>query len=258
MTNNSFYLDFNVTGADRKRLVQALAEFTGADAKYLGAPSFAYEIDTFTVDRNGVVSFAERPASEEIEGLLSTLADAGFVSIESNLGCEDEEDGEEPEPEVTTGLTITIPRDTLGEGAIDNLQRLVESKGNLLRKAIGTEQLPVEVTDELVSFPWFPGEPTADEVKAYTHLVSAMCEMARNQKRITAKEKDTDNEKYAFRCFLLRLGFIGEESKTDRKILLRNLTGSSAFKSGARKEAATEGDSAPVSAAGEEVGEQCE
>ena len=94
MTNNSYYLDFNVTGAERKRLVQALSEYTGADFKYLGAPSFAYEVDTFTVDRNGVVSFEERMESEDIEALLETLADAGFVSQVSNLGCEDEEDGD--------------------------------------------------------------------------------------------------------------------------------------------------------------------
>jgi hypothetical protein len=56
--------------------------------------------------------------------------------------------------------------------------------------------------------------------------------MARNAKRVTATEKEVDNEKYAFRCFLLRLGFIGAEYKTERKILLKNLTGSSAFKNG--------------------------
>ena len=60
--------------------------------------------------------------------------------------------------------------------------------------------------------------------------------MARTQKRITAKEKEVDNEKYAFRCFLLRLGFIGAEYKAERKILLRNLSGSSAFKGGNPKE----------------------
>ena len=69
--------------------------------------------------------------------------------------------------------------------------------------------------------------------------------MAKTQKRVTAKEKDVDNEKYTFRCFLLRLGFIGAEYKEDRKILLRNLSGSSAFKaSTAAKENATGGDAA--------------
>lgn len=60
--------------------------------------------------------------------------------------------------------------------------------------------------------------------------------MARAQKRVTAKEKIVDNEKYAFRCFLLRLGMIGSAYKESRKILMQNLTGSSAFKSGHRKE----------------------
>ena len=54
--------------------------------------------------------------------------------------------------------------------------------------------------------------------------------MAKNQNRITAIEKEVENEKYAFRCFLLRLGFIGEQYKKERKILLQNLSGSAAFK----------------------------
>lgn len=50
----------------------------------------------------------------------------------------------------------------------------------------------------------------------------------------TRKIKEETNMKieYAFRCFLLRLGFIGSEYKKERKILLKNLTGSSAFKNG--------------------------
>lgn len=259
MTNNSYHLDFNVTGADRKRLVQALAEYAGADSKYLGAPSFAYEVDTFTVDRNGVVSFAERIASEEIEGLLATLADAGFVSQVSNLGCEDEESDDEPltsataaengatdeepsnDPTATEnaaqgescGLTVKMPLDKV---AVGTLTKLLEVKGCLIRKALGISALPIEIGEKWVSFPWFSDALDSDEVKAYTHLIAALCEMTRNQKRITATEKEVDNEKYAFRCFLLRLGFIGSEYKTERKILLRNLTGSSAFKAPKEKE----------------------
>ena len=93
------------------------------------------------------------------------------------------------------------------------------------------DKLPIEVTDSAVKFPWF-SECGADERKAYTHFISALCDLAANAKRVTAKEKETDNDKYAFRCFLLRLGFIGAEYKAERKILLRNLTGSSAFRLG--------------------------
>ena len=94
----------------------------------------------------------------------------------------------------------------------------------------------MEVTEEKVSFPWFSEMPTPEELSAYEMFICKLCEMAGNQKRITAREKTVDNEKYAFRCFLLRLGFIGAEHKQTRKILLRNLTGSSAFKDSQPKE----------------------
>jgi hypothetical protein len=73
--------------------------------------------------------------------------------------------------------------------------------------------------------------PEPDEVDAYLEFIGAITGMAREAKRVTAREKEVENEKYAFRCFLLRLGFVGPEYKTQRKILLRNLNGSSAFSS---------------------------
>ena len=66
----------------------------------------------------------------------------------------------------------------------------------------------------------------------YTEFVEKLCRMARSMKRVSGKPTETDNDKYAFRCFLLRLGFIGDEYKAARKILLKNLTGNSAFRHG--------------------------
>ena len=80
----------------------------------------------------------------------------------------------------------------------------------------------------LVEFPSADG----DELAAYTQFISRLCDMARDAKRVSSKPTETDNDKYAFRCFLLRLGFIGKEYKTARKILLRNLTGNSASRYG--------------------------
>jgi hypothetical protein len=136
----------------------------------------------------------------------------------------------DPETYEDIGLVIEMPRSSFTDTALDNLKRLVESKSNLIKKALGTETLELEITDDKVRFPWFEDDTNPDAVKAYTHFVTALCEMARVQKRVTAKEKETSNDKYAFRCFLLRLGFIGAAYKEERKILLRNLTGSSAFK----------------------------
>ena len=88
-------------------------------------------------------------------------------------------------------------------------------------------------------FPWFD-DIDEDEARAYTHFISALCEFTNERKRISAKYHEVENEKYAFRCFLLRLGFIGPEFKADRKILLKNLTGSSAFKNGGKDDEETE------------------
>ena len=223
-------INYNRTGTERKPLIAAIAAITGAKAKYLGAPSFSYQVDYFTIDRNGAITFDDRADSEEVENLVERLASMGFEAEP----VEREADTEAERPAAHDGLTIQMPADGFTPEALNNLHSLIAAKGRLIRKALGVDLLPVQVEADTVSFPWFSGEATAEEVKAYTHLIAALCDMARNQKRITAREKDTDNDKYAFRCFLLRLGFIGAEYKEERKILLRNLTGSSAFKSGGK------------------------
>ena len=206
---------------DRKPLVKAISEFTGADAFYMRTPTYAYQIDYFTVTREGNLEFDDRADSEEIENLLEFLAERGFIAEETKSE-------ESPVTAEQVGLTVEVP---LESTAVGNLTKLLEAKGRLIRKALAVDSLPIEVTDNTVKFPWF-SECGADECKAYTHFISALCELAANAKRVTAKEKETDNDKYAFRCFLLRLGFIGSEYKGERKILLRNLKGSSAFRNG--------------------------
>jgi hypothetical protein len=212
-------INFNVTGSERKRLVAAMGDILGSKPNYLGAPSFAYEVDYFTIDTNGTVSFDDRADSEKFKNLVERLQEKGFAVAAADTENED------------IDLCIEMPRASFTDTALENLKRLMESKGKLIKKALGAETLDIIITDDKVLFPWFADGSNPEAVKAYTHFVSALYDMARNQKRVTAKEKETDNDKYAFRCFLLRLGFIGEDYKAERKILLRNLSGSSAFKS---------------------------
>ncbi len=68
------------------------------------------------------------------------------------------------------------------------------------------------------------------ELKAFIQLCLGMCELAHMTKYTSAKPQQQDNEKYALRCWLLRLGFIGEEFKTAREILLKNMLGNSAWR----------------------------
>ncbi len=228
---------FNVTGKDRKPLVAAISEITGAKSKYKGMPTSAYEIDCFTVDKEGTLIFDDKADSEEIKTLLEKLAEKGFVAETTEESNEHTNTIEEGLQNETVGLTVAMPATYFVEDALKNLQHIIEAKGNLIKKALGLNSLPILKEDDKVSFPWFSFMPEdSDTVKAYTHFIYSICEMARNQKRISSREKEVDNEKYAFRCFLLRLGFIGDEYKKERKILLQNLTGSSAFKGGAKNE----------------------
>ena len=222
-------INYNVTGNERKKLVKLISEITEVPSKYLGVPSCAYQVGPYHIGKDGELTFDTEVGQDDIRTLMKKLFDAGF---EAEM---DEPAQAETEPE-ETGLIIQIPKDSLSDEDLEKLAKLLEAKGNLIRKALGVDALPIEADDERISFPWFSKLPDPDEIKAYSQFITKLCEMAKTQKRITVKEKEVDNEKYAFRCFLLRLGFIGEEFKTHRKILLQNLSGSSAFKGGAPNE----------------------
>ena len=148
------------------------------------------------------------------------------------------ESAETIEPDGIDTLTISIPDDLTDED-FAKLQNLVASKASLFKKALGTDDLNIQRADGKISFPWFHGADSA-RAQAYSRLVMALCQLAKKSKRITAKEHEVPNEKYAFRCFLLRLGFIGQEYKECRKILLEKLSGSAAFRNGGKKDAVSQ------------------
>ena len=228
-------ITINAQGAERKRLVKTIAEWLGEDVHYCGAPTFAYEIGRFTVEKRGSLTFSDMLDSAVVERLLEHIYDEGF-DIDQSHTEEDDTDSTDNVIGDLSGISIQLPASEFTESSLANLQAIIDAKGNLIKKALGAEALPINRLGNRIDFPWFRPYADPQEVQAYMHFITALCEMARTQKRITAKEKEVDNEKYAFRCFLLRLGFIGEQFKAERKILLRNLTGSSAFKSGTKEE----------------------
>ncbi len=219
-------LKYNMGGAERKKLVQAVSDFSGAEAIYMKAPTYAYQIDYFTVTREGNLVFNDMADTEEIEDLIEHLAKQGFVaeSSEYNISISNLE---------STRLTFSVPLEKVKVG---NLTNILEAKADLIKKALGVSDIRIDVDQDKVNFPWFKEQLDADTIAAYSTFICKLCKMSVDQFRVSTKVKDVENEKYAFRCFLLRLGFIGEEYKAARKILLRNLAGSSAFKGGSPKE----------------------
>ena len=227
-------LHFNVTKEARKAMVKAIETELGIKAKYLGVPSCAYQVGDYRVEKDGTLSF-EKDDIDETSRVVDACVMATGNSPEEWEGNEAEEENEESD---SLDLTVSLPLEKVD---VKNLINLLEAKGDLIKKALGINEVEVEVDEEngTVSFPWFKSI-TPEEGRTYTTFISSLCQMSVNQKRITAKAKENENEKYAFRCFLLRLGFIGNEYKTSRKILLRNLSGNSSWKDGApEKEAVT-------------------
>ena len=72
----------------------------------------------------------------------------------------------------------------------------------------------------------------AGRMKAYIQLALALSQAAKSVRSASPKKHTTDNPKYAMRCWLLRLGFIGDEFATARDLLTKKLPGDAAFRHG--------------------------
>ena len=248
-------VNYNIQKEERKAMVGIVGKVLDTKPVYCGAPSFSYKVGAFEITKDGSLCFDDALDEATVACVRTVLREAGFTAEdgENEASCADtgadepiqtEAAVEEavPTEEATAeadedGLSISLPRSLFTETALQNLDALLLSKGRLIRHAFDIQEATYTLTDERITFTWLHGTITDETAKAYAEFISKLCLMARTQKRVTAKEKIVDNEKYAFRCFLLRLGMIGSAYKESRKILLQNLTGSSAFKSGHRKEA---------------------
>ena len=228
--------EYNKQGAARKELADVISQITGEGVKYLFLPTKAYQIGSVLVGKDGTVECEDTALFQRV---VQELAVKGFRPENKVAILEEVVTPEETsEMDEIDTLTISFPDDLTDED-FAKLQNLVASKASLFKKALGTDDLTIIRSEGKINFPWFH-EADGAKVQAYSRLVKALCQFAKNAKRVTAKEHEVPNEKYAFRCFLLRLGFIGKEYKDCRKILLEKLSGSAAFRNGGKKDAVSQ------------------
>jgi hypothetical protein len=232
--------NYNLTGTKRKELVQAIAEITGEKADYMRMPTCAYEIGDITVDKDGSVTCEDE---EKLKKVMEALNEKGFTAEEDDK-TEQPEQAETTEEETTAveekessnldeqepALTISLP---LASANVGTLRNLISAKESLIKKALAITDTRINITEDKIEFPWFSRELTPEETNAYLLFLTQLCKLSKELKHASSKPVETDNEKYAFRTWLLRMGFIGPDFKTARKILLKNLSGSSAFRNGA-------------------------
>lgn len=219
---------------NRKAAAQRLAAIIGGTSRYTKVPRCAYEVGPYFIEKDGTLMVT----GDADLAPLQALAEEGLVEpFEAPKAEASQEAGTEPQEataEEQTGndadaLTVSLPLDGFNPDSLDRLQKLVDSKARLLRKATDAARLTIRRTEDKVEFPWWDHMPEPEETQAYMSLIAALSTMAKEATRVTATETEVESEKYAFRCFLLRLGFIGSDSKAHRKVLMKRLSGTAAF-----------------------------
>jgi len=253
MENDNIRFSFKVTQLDRKQVAAVIADTIEEQVIYAGVPSFNYIAGGWTIDKQGIVTSSETRFQDEhatLRRVLDALNIAG-AKAEGNL-------------------TVTLPMDGHNGNSLRNLVNLIWSKQTLIQKSLaryeailpasfvkainevpidGLEDfvsfvndaiesgeitrhsdLDIDLVDKSISFSFFNASLDAEEVQAFGILCFQLNEQAMKQKFISTKQKEASNGRYAFRCFLLKLGFIGAEYKEARKILISKLDGNAAYR----------------------------
>ena len=228
---------------NRKELIHTLTDVLKEKPRYCGAPSFAYQFSLCRVDRDASLHLPPTIVRQSAQSVVTLLNQRGFEAEIADDASEseapstrlaEEKPSEQPEEENPSEHfhTVYVPHEKISTETLAKLEQVVSGKATLLRKALGDSPLSITGTPNGYAFPWFPIESDEESRRAYEILVAKLISFAKERTRVTASDRETDNPKYAFRCFLLRLGFIGAEYKRERAILLRNLEGNGAFRSG--------------------------
>ena len=244
---------------DRKALAKALADKLGTTAKYMGPPTFGYQVGDYIVDRDGNIE------GEDFEALRDFL---------QSIGCFPEEEtepaGEQTEPETETPdsgtqdqVSISVPADDMTPAQMKNLIFTLFTKQYLIGKMTGGDLLNIpdnliarlmENTPEtmedfkalldaakedgLTGFEFAEGKVTLtyaahqDEPERnmlYAMLTARILKAAKEATRVFPERQEPENEKYFARAWLLRIGYNGADSKAERNLLLKHLKGHSAF-----------------------------
>lgn len=202
--------------------------------------------------------------SEEATEQDNTAEDEPETEVQE---CEESQETEDQPEEVPLDLELAFPVSQHNGVTLRNLVNLLYSRGKLIGKATGghfhveeglVEKLKddsctfaimnfinavsdyeaehgvalegLKITTEKVTFTGFPTAPDHEHLTAFAQLAVLMNQQAISQKRIQAKDVNDENEKYALRTWLLRLGMNGPDFKETRKILMEKLSGHAAFR----------------------------
>ena len=259
-------MNIKLATENRKDAAQRLAEITGEESCYTKMPRCAYEIGAYAIEKDGSVTVAE---GTDLQPLM-TLVEEGLIEP---FEAPATEPAEEAQAEEQVSLTVEVPMKNHTGATLRNLINLIYTRAGLINKALGTsfrvDEALVEalkddacaltkeallqaiggfetehgkaidglaITPEGITFSTLPETGDAETLQTFTVLCGMMNKQAMDQKRIQAKAVNEENEKYALRIWLTRLGMNGPEFKDARRVLMANLGGNCAFRTPAEEE----------------------
>lgn len=235
---------------NRKEIVLKLSEFFGVEYEYLGVPSFAYEVtaegETYNIDREGIIKNSqgkELTLDEILNGEQSEEDEITIDEFEVKFPFEGH-----------TGVSLKnivnmlsskqkliiksfgLKEDFIAEGFAEELNKkeivtIEDFKTAFIES--GTERckgLTFDFEEETFLFKLMGENLQQDKMKAFEELMALINKNAKILKRTSFKPVQDDNEKFAFRTWIIRLGMKGKEYKDVRKTLLSNLEGNCAFR----------------------------
>lgn len=238
-----------ITGRERKEVAGLIAGYFGTQSVYQGAPGFGYLITEpggreWSIDKTGTVS-TQGLAKDNVADVLSvlkTLGENGAIA-EGQMSVTISTEGH-------NGVTLRnlinilaakerlIAKTTGVDGQLIFASAMVEAINyarlktveDFLEATVGEGYPGLEISKEAITFRWFAATLNPEEIQGYIHLALAVNKMALVQKHSSFHETKTTNEKYTFRVWLLRLGFIGEDYSASRKYFLDRLSGDGSFR----------------------------
>ena len=149
---------FTLESKQRPKLAQEIGNILGTAPHYERVPSCAYDIAGYRLDKEGVLHIPEG-AEETTKDLILQLRECGF---------QDDAEVTEEVPVQQEKLTIVIPKDSLTDTALENLQKITANKQTFFQRAFRMDSTEIEITDEKINFTWFPYTVDGDVIAAYT------------------------------------------------------------------------------------------
>jgi len=221
----------SLTGLSRKEVAGIIGECLEVKPEYKGGITYQYYIGNWAVFMDSTVEPEKADGEagdeykvgicipnskqEELSKVLGALKEAGAII---NASCK---------------LTI-IDDSKHTDKSKANLIKLFESKKDLIFMALGVQDGNIDIEEDKVIFRLFAATLDADRIIAYDQFCNLLNQMALKSKSASSKKTESDNPKFTFRVFLIRLGMVGDEYKSARKVLLEKLQGNSAFRSGSK------------------------